>query len=84
MPRRSAQVVPVPTVGAGTSGQFTITSGEECRKQRGQEAPWKGAKLKGRKALEVTPESSEVFQGESPRDPAPSAPASNDPGHRNG
>ena len=36
------------------------------------------------KAREVAPASSEASQGDSPREPAPSAPASNDPGHKNG
>jgi hypothetical protein len=41
----------------------------------------KGAKVKSRKAREAAPESSEVAQGEIPSEPAPSAPASNDPEH---
>jgi hypothetical protein len=52
-----------------------------------QEAPkkraGKGRKGTSQKAREAAPESSAIAQGESPRESAPSAPASNDPGHQN-
>ncbi len=56
-----------------------------------QEHASKGRKNRRRKARggapassEVSQGKSEVSQGESPKEPAPSAPASNDPGHQNG